>query len=1203
MKRLLNTLAISLAGLLLTLAISLLGLFGSEQGSRWLLAQVPGLSLEGFSGQLGQRWQAEQLHWTDGSHQISLQGVRLEWQAACLLRLTLCIQQLQADRLQLSIAPTEQRDDSTPLTLPTLPFPIALQLDELYVGELRINDAAPLQQLRLSGQLHSLPDWSLQAQAQLSLPMPDGPALNLNLQAEGSLQNSLRLHMSTQGYLDSQLQGHIQPLAPQLPLSLHLQQGAAFQLPALPSTLRLQGLDLKAEGDLHKGYQLSAQARLGAEQEVQLSLEALLNSQALKLAQLSLQTDPQHQLTLSGHLDWQQALQADIDLLWQDFPWQRLYPSATLPVQLQQLKAQLNYRQQRYQGQIAAHLLGPAGAFSLKTPIQGSMTDLQLPQLQLSAGQGRASGRLQLDWAKELRWLTELELQAINPSYWMAELPGSLGGTLHSEGQLQQGQPQGKAALNLSGRLRNSAAKLQLDASGQPSAWQLEKLDIQLGDNRLYGQLGWAQQLSGQLSLAARKLAQLWPGLQGQANGQVQLSGTPKAPLGTLTLQGQGIAYEQQRLRQLNLSARLTANQQGSLELNAKGLTLEGTALGDLSLSATGNPERHQASLQLTGRPLSAELTLSGSLGRNNQWTGQILAARLKAAQQDWVLQQATRLDYLSSGHLQLAAHCWRFDKASLCAENQRLLPDPQLRYQLRDFPLDSLNPWLADDLRWKGQLNAKLAVDILRAGPSGQISLDAGAGSLEVREGKQWLELPYQALSLDSRLQPKQVEAQLNFRSQALGNLAIQATLDPQKRTKPLSGSFSLQGLDLSLARPFLPAAERLEGQLNGQGRLSGNLEQPQISGQLQLKDGWVSGNQLPISLEKLRLNLDIKGEQMQISGAWQSGPKGQGSLEGHLNWAEKPRLSLQLDGQMLPVTVEPYARLNASPKLNLSLQGEQLVVSGQIRIPSGDIRIRELPASTVKVSADTVILGENSTAAPKPASALKIAMNVDVEVGQERLSFSGFGLQADLAGHLRITDNLNSRGELKLQNGRYQAYGQRLNIRRARLLFTGALTEPFLDIEAIRRIEADNVNAGLRITGSTAHPKAEVFAEPAMSQEQALSYLVMGHALGTKTGDSNLMARAALGLGLSGSASLTSALAKELGIQDFQLDTEGTGESTSVVASGKLTERLSLRYGVGIFEQGNTVALRYQLTQKLFLEAASGLSSSLDLFYRREF
>jgi translocation and assembly module TamB len=86
-------------------------------------------------------------------------------------------------------------------------------------------------------------------------------------------------------------------------------------------------------------------------------------------------------------------------------------------------------------------------------------------------------------------------------------------------------------------------------------------------------------------------------------------------------------------------------------------------------------------------------------------------------------------------------------------------------------------------------------------------------------------------------------------------------------------------------------------------------------------------------------------------------------------------------------------------------------------------------------------------------------------------------------------------------------------------------------------------------------------------------------------------------------GSSGVTSKLATDLGIEDFQLDTQGSGDATSVVASGNLSEKLSLRYGVGVFEPANTIALRYLLSKRLYLEVASGVASSLDLFYKRDF
>ncbi|MCY1454354.1 Translocation and assembly module subunit TamB [compost metagenome] len=98
-------------------------------------------------------------------------------------------------------------------------------------------------------------------------------------------------------------------------------------------------------------------------------------------------------------------------------------------------------------------------------------------------------------------------------------------------------------------------------------------------------------------------------------------------------------------------------------------------------------------------------------------------------------------------------------------------------------------------------------------------------------------------------------------------------------------------------------------------------------------------------------------------------------------------------------------------------------------------------------------------------------------------------------------------------------------------------------------------------------------------------------------------MLSQAALALGLAGGTPVGGAIAERLGIKDFMLESEGSGDSSSVAASGYLSERLSLRYGVGVFEPANVFALRYDLTKKLYLEAASGLASSLDLFYKRDY
>jgi translocation and assembly module TamB len=174
---------------------------------------------------------------------------------------------------------------------------------------------------------------------------------------------------------------------------------------------------------------------------------------------------------------------------------------------------------------------------------------------------------------------------------------------------------------------------------------------------------------------------------------------------------------------------------------------------------------------------------------------------------------------------------------------------------------------------------------------------------------------------------------------------------------------------------------------------------------------------------------------------------------------------------------------------------------------------------------------------------------------------------------------------------------------MRKARLLFAGPIDQPYLDIEAIR--QTDDVIAGIRLSGSAEQPTTQIFSEPAMSQEQALSYLVLGRPLSTNGEDNNMLAQAALGLGLMGSSGVTSGQTGQ-GPGDSGLPPRHLGQrrqATSVVASGNITEKLSLRYGVGVFEPASTIALRYKLSKKVYLEAASGVASSLDIFLQAGF
>lgn len=1222
MNRGLKVTLLALATLLILIVLTLATVLGTATGSRWALGFVPGLSVENFQGRLAGQWSADRVLWQQDGSRVELNKVIFAWSPLCLTRMTLCLEQLQADQVDLLFPPGEPEPDSGPITLPDLKLPLALELGDVKIGSLKYNGSEQLKGLQLAahwtdkglqldsvqvqrddlrldltGSLQPTGNWPLNATGTLTLSSP--APWELALKIDGDLLKTLNLKADSSGYLNGQLTGALQPLKDNLPATVRITADGFKPAADLPDTLQLNQLELSGTGDLKNGYALLGKATLPAEQgPVALALQGRVDADGAQIAALDLTANDKQSLKVTGALDWSKGLNAQAKIDWLDFPWHRLYPLIDEPqVALRTFNGEVSYTDGKYLGHFDAALDGPAGAFTLTSPFAGDLSKIYLQQIQLQAGQGKAEGHLNLQFADGIAWDTALDLSAINPAYWVAEMPGTLAGPLRSKGELKNEKLSLTADLDLKGKLRGQPAVLQAKADGGGEQWNLNALQIRLGDNSINGKGSLHDKLAGQIDIKLARLGQLWPQLRGQLNGRVDVAGTLKAPQGKLGLQGTQLAFQDNRLQSLNLDATLDSAQRAKIDLKGSGIQAGDTSLGTLTASGQGDIRNQKLNLDLQGPQLKLAVAADGTLDKGN-WRGRLASGDIQAGGQDWKLQGPAKLERLADGKINFGTHCWASGQASLCGEDQRLMPEPKLRYHLKQFPIESLAQWLPKEFAWQGRLNADLQLDLPARGPNGQVSVDASGGTLRIKEKDQWLDFPYQTLKLTSNLTPKRIDTQLNFAGAKLGELLVQAQINPLPASKPITGSFRLSGLDLSVARPFIPMVEKLTGRLNGSGTISGGLLAPQVNGSLLLSDGEVSGPELPMELKALQMQAVIAGESVQLNGGWKSGKDGQGSLNGNIAWGQALVVDLALKGAQLPVNVEPYAKLEVAPDLKISMKGDELAIAGKVQVPRGDITIRELPPSTVKVSDDTVIVGQQ-TEEGKPPLAMK--MDINVEVGEDKLSFAGFGLTATVKGHVHVGDNMDTRGELWLNDGRYRAYGQRLEVRRARLLFAGPLDQPYLDVEAIRR--TDDVIAGIRLSGSAEQPTTQIFSEPAMGQEQALSYLVLGRPLSNNGEDNNMLAQAALGLGLMGSSGVTSGIAKNLGIQDFQLDTEGSGDATSVVASGNISEKLSLRYGVGVFEPANTIALRYKLSKKVYLEAAGGVASSLDIFYKRDF
>ena len=166
------------------------------------------------------------------------------------------------------------------------------------------------------------------------------------------------------------------------------------------------------------------------------------------------------------------------------------------------------------------------------------------------------------------------------------------------------------------------------------------------------------------------------------------MAGTLKAPQGKLGLQGSQLAFQDNRLQSLKLDATLDSAQRAKIDLKGSGIQAGDTNFGVLTASAQGDIKNQKLNLDLIGPKLKLALGLDGNLDKGN-WRGRLASGDIQAGGQDWKLQNPAKLERLADGKINFGAHCWMSGNASLCGEDQRLMPEPKLRYHLKQFPIE----------------------------------------------------------------------------------------------------------------------------------------------------------------------------------------------------------------------------------------------------------------------------------------------------------------------------------------------------------------------------------------------------------------------------------------------------------------------------------------------------------------------------------
>lgn len=1253
MKLWLQRIAITFAALLLLVAATLWWLLGTGAGLRFALARAQAathgaLQIRQVQGRLVGPLDLAGLRYDDGhGTMVSVAKAHLELRFWPLLTRRLHLLDLDADGVEVALP--KSTPPSEHATAFSLTPPLDLQLDRVHVGTVKVTqDGQPLfasDRLDLSG---SWTHAGLQLK-QLALQAPQGHVdlsgtLALGHAYRGDSQVSFAWKVGDTDYAGALVahsdgaRTHValalaRPTAAQLQLDLAQSSDHAWTAkldaprfdpkPLLgDSSLTSVAIAVQGHGDRHGGT-LTGRLDLNDHPLLLQPLRAQFSNDynTLTLQQLSLGS-PQikGQLEASGTMQLDaRPLRGDLNIRWNDL---LLPPELVGQTLASHGNLHVNGSAARYQAEGQLDIGPPGKLATLALDLDGTPQQINLHTLALQQPQGnlRTSGTLTLQ--PVLAWQVEASAKQFDPGQLFAGWNGALDADITSTGTLPSLGPDATLEIRkLNGKLRerkvSGTGKLHLSpnhvidgqlelASGGSTAQVIAK-GIDLGSRGSN---------SIDVKLAIASLGDWLPDANGRLNGEFRIRGIyPKLGING-QLDGQSLAYQQQHIDHLKLTADVPDidHPGGKLALEATGVNANGLLFQQLNLLGDGTAAQHRLSINARGTQLSGRMLLTGTQ-QGSRWRGTLSTLTLQPqGLPDWRLQQPVQLSY-NDGAMSLSELCLSAGDPQLCVTAKQDKPgNLDASYRLRALPLALLLNAAGDadlPIRADGTLEGSGKFRRSTAGAlSGTASLTSARGNVTYTDRADAPLLRYDQLSVDANLSPASQHITVHTGLDDGGRLDGQITLSGAQQS--LGGQLDVHLGNLAFIELFSNDVANVKGALNGSFRFAGTLQQPAISGQASVADFATELPSAGLKLEHGQLVVSTSDtRQFRIDGSVQSG-KGTLAIAGSAGIGASAQTTLTLKGSQFTAVDIPAARVVLSPDMVLKQDASGIALGGAVTLDSASIDLQRLPgAGATQASSDVVLIDDPQQR--QVAARMPLSARVKVDLGN-KTHLTGKGLDGNLTGVLTVIEQPGretlGQGQVAV-TGTYHAYGQDLHIERGQLLFASTpIDNPGLNLRAVRTLTPnatidEGQEVGLLVSGTAQRPILTVFSSPLMEQSDALSYLITGKPLSdVSSGEGDMVGAAAQALGSAAGNLLAKSIGTKLGVDDISVSSNAALGGNSAFTVGKyLSPRLYLSYGVGLFEPGQVVTLRYRLGHRWNLEAQSATDfNRASLNYRIE-
>ncbi|WP_347461031.1 translocation/assembly module TamB domain-containing protein [Acinetobacter sp. ANC 7454] len=871
----------------------------------------------------------------------------------------------------------------------------------------------------------------------------------------------------------------------------------------------------------------------------------------------------------------------------------------------------------------------------LQFKVSGTPSLLRVDEFKHDGIAGKINAHGLVNMANGIGWDLNASLVRFKPQYFASSVKGELSGNVRTRGLWSDALKRIQIEkLNLAGMLNNKPVRgtgnlsmiIDNKQSGfVPRHFEANNLFLSYANNQLQA-TGNAQNL--QLKVNAPALYEIYPGLRGRAYGYVNMQAQPRLRA-SANLAVDDFAFNNVfSVQKIRVQGQLPTSQNTPTLLTA---TMENLRSGNRQItkgqiSLAGTRAAHVLQLQAENKLTSFYVQLAGGFNAQNNWLGQIQKGDFDSLRTRLVQRQSASVIYnTAQSDLFVGAHCWTSQQSQLCFDQPIRVNKNRasVSFQTRNVDLDDFSAFMPEGIAITGKVNgyakatwakgARPKIDAKLVTRNGVVGLAA--------EDPQYLgqTMKYDEVGLVAKSVAEGLQIRLDVKAPEIGTGYANVIIDPYRDNLPMRGEVAFNQVELKVFKPFIQDVRSLSGTLSYAGKISGTLTKPLLNGQVRVKDGAISMISLPVNLTNVQLYSAVSQDHATINGAFNSG-RGVGRLTGSVDWKNEMRVQLHLRGENLLVRQAPLITAVVTPDLTLDMYpfNKKLSLNGSVQVPRALISMPEASKPVVGVSSDVRVVreGQDQLAILRAARPWDIRADISVSLGNQVI-FQGFDSRIPLLGRVNLSQRgletaMRANGAIGVsQRVKIEAYGQSLDLNRAIARFNGPLSNPTLDIDANKSVQGNVV--GVRVTGSAASPAIQVYNDAGLSEQEALNALITGRinegssALSQtesfRSDVNNTIAAAGISLGLGGTRALTNQIGRTFGLSGLALDAQGTGDDTQVSVTGYITPDLFIRYGVGVFTPVNKLTLRYQINQRLYMEASQSLERAIDLFYNWRF